>query len=213
MIYNVLTKQMIITPPKTGTTVLHHLLCKMPNFWYILGPARWDTTTKHAPAKVIQTHEIKVEEWILMVRNPIDRLISMWKHRKSYDGYYDGLEDFINHHNLGLGWYAPCTSYIDRIDGVIRQENLYEDCMSVLTKDDPRMGEELMDDLKAVLERLKDYRMNDSQFEHIPTEDEAVLLQHAAETFYSEDLRVGGYEIRTDQAEPEENSYTGTSSR
>lgn len=199
MIYNIFTKQMIITPPKTGTTILHNLLCALPNFWYVLGPAKWDTTTKHAPSSVLKTHEIKVDKWILMIRHPSDRIISMWKHRRSYDNYDDSLEDFINHHNLMAGWYAPCTSYVDKIDGIIRQEHMYDDCMKILTVVNPKTEGKPIEKLIEQLEKLKESRMNDSKFKYVPTEHETELLQYATETIYHKDLKVGGYDFSSNK--------------
>jgi len=180
MIYHIKSRTMIVTPPKCGTTIMHHVLCKVPNYWYVLGPAKWDTTTKHCSARNIHTNEITIVRWVLLMRHPIDRMISMWKHRKSYDRYDGSLSDFINHHNLAAGWYAPCVDYCDHIDAVIHQENLFDDCKKVL-------GFEFGD--------LKKERMNDSKFSYEPSEEEKILLIHAAQTIYTNDLRVGEYEV------------------
>lgn len=180
MIYNIKTKTIIVTPPKCGTTILHDVLCRFPNYWYILGPTKWDTTSKHCSARDIHTNEIQIRHTVLLMRNPVDRMISMWKHRKSYDLYEGDLCDFVNHHNLFAGWYAPCTSYVERADKVLHQETLYEDCKKVLNIE-----------LPDLLER----RMNNSQFSHKTTEEEALLLKQAAHTIYHDDLRVGQYEV------------------
>lgn len=181
MIYDIRSNTCIITPPKCGTTILHHVLCKLPKYWYVVGPAKWDSTTKHCSAKDIHTNEIKIKRWVLLMRHPIDRMVSMWKHRRSYDGYDGTLSDFVNHHNLSAGWYAPCTSYADKIDAIIHQETIFEDCKSILNQQ--------FDELLAE-------KANVSKFSYDPTEEEYGILCQAANTIYYDDLRVGGYEIR-----------------
>ncbi len=179
MIYDIKTKTIIVTPPKCGSTILHHVLCKMPNFWYILGPSKWDTTTKHCLSKSISTRELTIKRWILLLRNPYNRLISMWNHRVSYDNYDGSLSDFINHHNLASGWYAPATSYIEKIDGIIKQEDIFNDCSTLFEGD---------------FSELKRERMNISVRKHKVDEDENVLLENAVNTIYLNDIQVGGYE-------------------
>jgi len=180
MIYDIKTRTVVVTPPKCGTSILHHVMCKFPNYWYILGPAKWDTTSKHCSSKDIHTTEIKIEKTVLLMRNPVDRMISMWKHRRSYDKYEGSLIDFVNHHNLSAGWYAPCTSYCGEVDAVLHQETLFEDCKKVLG---------------VHLDEMLALRMNNSQFSYDPTPEERDLLKQAAHTIYHEDLRVGQYEV------------------
>lgn len=186
MIYDFKHKTGILTPPKCGTTILHDVLCKFPTYWYVLGAASWDTTTKHCGAHVINTSEIQIERWVLLIRHPVDRMISMWKHRRTYDGYEGDLTKFVITQNLHLGWYAPCASYGDDIDGVIRQEYMYEDCQKIIYRDLPE---------------LQSRSMNKSKFEYQPTEEELEILNETAQTVYSDDLRLGKYEIYARSAE------------
>lgn len=180
MIYNIKTKTMIVTPPKCGTTILHHVLCTFPNFWYVLGPTKWDTTSKHCSANDIKTNEIIIDRWVLLIRHPVARMISMWKHQRTYDKYEGSLADFINNRDLTDGWYAPCTDYCDNPNAVLRQENLYDDCVRVLG---------------LQLGGLRSDRMNDSKFSYSPIARETELLHQAASTVYASDMKVGQYEI------------------
>ena len=180
MIYDIKTNTIIATPPKCGTSILHHVMCKFPNYWYILGPAKWDTTSKHCSTHDIHTAEISIKRTVLLMRNPVDRMVSMWKHRRSYDKYEGSLSDFVNDHNLSSGWYAPCTTHCEKPDAVLHQETLFEDCKKVLG---------------VQLSELLELRMNNSQFKYDPTPEEAELLREAAHAIYHEDLRVGKYEV------------------
>lgn len=180
MIYDIKTRTIIATPPKCGTTILHHVMCGFPNYWYILGPAKWDTTSKHCSISNIHTTEIKIERTVLLMRNPIDRMISMWKHRRSYDKYEESLSGFIRNNNLSSGWYAPCTTYCEKVDAVLHQETLFEDCKK---------------ELGIQLDELLELRMNNSQFKYEPTQEEKELLKQATHAIYHEDLRVGQYEV------------------
>jgi len=158
-------KFIFISPPKTGSTSLMHPLVPYANIKKIIEQPQWNTfdfyehvsdfkqeiwntftkkkrssdPRKHSnldsyPEKHIENYQI-----FCAIRNPFERILSMWKWEKSVKGIFQGVDyrklnfdQFLYNHTMD--WYfKPQYEFIytDSIDmnciNLIRFENLQQD--------------------------------------------------------------------------------------
>lgn len=125
----------IITPPKTASDSLHHLFCACPpwNGQCLIG-RHHGVIDKHFPEVPLEADGFKV---LLTVRNPYDRLVSLWLHKARLERYHgDGGESFA--HFCGRLVRGEVQSWLwkttigelvgaQKIDGVLHVESLAED--------------------------------------------------------------------------------------
>lgn len=88
----------IYTPPKTGSTSLHSALCKDGPFVYVVGP-QFETgeIEKHTVHRPYFGANAK---YYMVVRNPYDRLLSLWRHAVYYHGAKGPFERFFQYYCL-----------------------------------------------------------------------------------------------------------------
>lgn len=122
MLYNHDSNTLIYTPPKTGSSMLHHVLC--PRGWiYVMGPqvdGLIETHTMDVPWRF--TVEPDAVSYFIC-RDPVDRALSLYSHWKQWwkrpNGTFDeftrevvgGIEFFT----FDLVWYYKCTGQTPRI--------------------------------------------------------------------------------------------------
>lgn len=139
MIADLETKTLIVTPPKCACTSLHKFFCEQHKGIYIVGPSGADgRVDKHTPITPME-----FEGWrkLLVVRHPLDRLVSLWHHCVRYRAreYAAGTWDFAEHvdrcnDDAILDWFFSWD--ISRLvsghffDGYISCENLEEQLRS-----------------------------------------------------------------------------------
>jgi hypothetical protein len=93
MIVDHYEKRVIFTPPKTGSLHLQECLSKYPGIYIVHGPN---------PINFFDHHTICIEvghinyEKILLVRHPIDRFYSLWKHYFLYDSKPKDFNTFFD---------------------------------------------------------------------------------------------------------------------
>lgn len=84
MVYHYKTSTMIFTPSKCGSSSLRAIAYSdHREFLVCTGPAPWndrDLTFHTNSEKVSWVHTWKIKRRILLVRNPTDRIVSLWKH-------------------------------------------------------------------------------------------------------------------------------------
>lgn len=101
-------KHVFITPPRTGSTILHSLLC--PPHTYVIGPQGFvgeecDKHTLHIP------FHGEDKEIVFMVREPVERLSSLWRHYCLFHGHVEF--DAFCHLVLDgrISWFYKYTLY------------------------------------------------------------------------------------------------------
>lgn len=76
-------KLCILTPPKTGSTSLHQLLCGgRHRGWGVVGPSMDGRVDKHTCALPAEATTYRLAA---VVRHPLDRLVSLWHHLVRFD--------------------------------------------------------------------------------------------------------------------------------
>jgi hypothetical protein len=128
-------RTVILTPPKTASDTLHRVFCSGPpwNGLAVVGPHH-GVVDKHYPHVPNEAFGFRV---LLTVRNPFDRLVSLWHHRcrlASYDGQGSpSFEEFAKSvvaRQAGCWlWETTISELIgeQRIDGLLRCESLADD--------------------------------------------------------------------------------------
>ena len=137
MIYHYPTRTLIVTPPKTGSSSLHHALCTQRGFYYVLAMAQWGRVSKHCsldelgnePPEFSEVHDRRT---VLTVRHPTRRLISMYRHHLGYGEFSGCFEKWVEareHDGGGVKWLRSCHSHLcgRKADGVIHTETLDQD--------------------------------------------------------------------------------------
>ena len=119
-------KAVIITPPKCGSTTLHHLL--MPFGYRVDGPqfGKVDDIGKHTTSLTYGTFKYKV---YCLIRDPRDRFVSIYNHYVRDQGFISP-EQFIEGYTGFYGFYSYSIRQLvedHKIVGVIRLENLVQD--------------------------------------------------------------------------------------
>ncbi len=158
-------KFILISPPKTGSTSLIRVLAPYVNIKNIIEQPQWNTLDfyehsldfkqkawndfthkkrssdprKHANLASYLTKHIENYQIFCVIRNPFDRIFSMWKWESSVKGFFEGVDykklkfkEFLQNHTWD--WYfKPQYDFIysDHIDinrvNLIRFENLQND--------------------------------------------------------------------------------------
>ena len=122
MLVNVGTKVVLVTPPRCGSTVCHHVLAARGWIW-VIGPVGSDWTQTQHTTEV--PHDFGGYECWMLVREGLPRWVSLYKHQMKYGWPLDGVEsfdDFIlkaltsDHWFLrGLTWYS--SNIMTVVDG------------------------------------------------------------------------------------------------
>jgi hypothetical protein len=87
MIYLEKQRIVILTPPKCGTHSLHAALCREPHGGVtVIGPSmNGRGIDRHATQIPNEAEDCQI---VAVVRNPFDRLVSLWHHLVRFDAYH-----------------------------------------------------------------------------------------------------------------------------
>jgi hypothetical protein len=104
-------KIILMTPNKCASSTLHEVFCHSPwNGLYVIGPqGPWKSCGFNA-INVIGKHTTELcwehKEWkkYIVIRDPFDRFISLWKHYCKYHDVDVTLEQFVD---LVVSWQGP----------------------------------------------------------------------------------------------------------
>lgn len=160
-------KLLLITPMKCGSTTAEETLC--PLGWrYIMGPHPWDRREieKHTDCVPYLAADARK---LLLVRNPLDRVASLFNHHVQYHGPLDfGRWLNVAFHSR---YHAPVTQLYAKHDRVI--------CIERFQADMRRVGVDIKDVHTA----------NVSPVRHrVPLE-----FRKPIRRFYAADITAGGY--------------------
>lgn len=170
MIYHTKSKTMIITPTRCGSVTLHETLTKNENFINVT-TYEYGRNTIHGSYNSIDKTYFKIDKCVLLIRNPIDRLTSIFNYYK-----YKDIKQFLNDFDQYDRKFKPCCSYLHKIGGIIKTENLRVDVNDIFGID--------FEQLDVIYENSSNATCNDVD-----------AFKSLSRTIYSKDELAGGYNI------------------
>lgn len=162
---------MIITPTRCGSVTLHNILTENKDFVAVT-TSEHGYNTIHGTCDSIDRTYFDINKYILLIRNPVDRLQSIFSHYK-YENIRQFLDDFDQYDKK----FKSCTSYSHKIDDIIKTENMRSDVNRIFDID--------FEQLDVI---YNNYSEN-TNFNCITT------FKSLSRTLYNRDICVGGYEI------------------
>lgn len=116
---------LLITPPRCGSTSLHHALCQESNGVYIMGPQLDAARPIEKHTFAIPHQAIHYKKYIV-VRNPYDRISSFYHHYCKYSKNPIGFRDYIEQRvipHIDPDCY-PITSILLEYDAYLKIEQI-----------------------------------------------------------------------------------------
>ena len=162
---------MTITPTRCGSVTLHKTLVKNDGFSSVVTNECGENTI-HGTYNSIDNKYFEVERYVLLLRNPISRLGSIFSHYR-YKNIEQFLDDFDQHDKK----FRPCTSYLQRIDDTIKTETMRSDVNRIFDID--------FEELDVIYE-------NPSKNMCVDCID---TFRSLSRTIYNKDVQIGGYGI------------------
>jgi hypothetical protein len=174
MIYHEESKTVIVTPTRCGSVTLHKALCGHNSFVKLITTENNEHTI-HGTYESINRSSLDIRRNILLIRNPFDRMLSIFNSQN-----YNDVDELLCNFNIKSRTFKPCSEYLDIIDDIIRIENAADDIKSLFDID--------IDQFESLYENSSSY---DISFDI----DDLRSIKTLVATKYYKDMKIGRYEI------------------